>query len=282
VIRYSVSRAQLRARIDEAHPSWSKRAAERTTKFRKLRRYEESSSIWSEVKDVFVVAQSNKCVFCERQFENPEYGLIEYDVEHFRPKSSVRPWPDSSQHGLSYDFKTGQAASGYYWLAYEPSNYAASCKNCNTPLKSNYFPIAAKRAKRLSSWGTLRAEKAFLCYPLGDLDDDPEDLVTFIATTAIPASSDSDKKRRALVIIDFFELNKRQYLHHQRARQIVLLGNSLAEIQRGTATAGDHNVVAKCTDGSMPHAACARAFRRLWDSDNGLAREILEKCKLNV
>ncbi len=110
----------------------------------------EKKGIWSEVKPVYMSLQRDKCAYCERKLASADFGgTIEHDLEHFRPKSSARPWPTtaiSRERGLVYTFPTGKHhASGYYWLAYHPLNYCVACKKCNTPLKLDFFPIAVNR-----------------------------------------------------------------------------------------------------------------------------------------
>jgi hypothetical protein len=223
----------------------------------------------------------NKCVFCERQFENPEYGTIEFDVEHFRPKSSVEPWPDATRHPtLTYAFETGAVlASGYFWLAYDLQNYAASCKVCNTIFKLNFFPIAGTRGVTPASATTLMIEKSFLCYPIGDIDADPESLVTFSATTAVPAASDGHDHWRGRIIIDFFGLNDREQLHRERARMIALFGGAMRAVKNGTATDDDRELIGQMHSPALPHAACVRAFKRLWATDPVTADLVYVECR---
>lgn len=224
--------------------------------------------------------QMNKCIFCERQFENELYGKIEFDLEHFRPKSSVKAWPDPSRHPWQYDFETGGAdEAGYFWLPYDLQNYAASCKVCNTSLKSNYFPIAGTR---ITAPGDLAAEQQFLCYPLGEIDEDPANILTFVATTAVPAVTHGHLHRRAKVTIDFFDLNGREQLHRERANMIVLLGQSLAAIEAGIGDANDAALVEAIVSPLYPHTACVRAFSEAWDTDRPFARKILSACKAYV
>jgi len=92
--------------------------------------YVETAAIWSTVKPVFMKLQLNKCVFCERQFESPLYGTIEFDLEHSRPKSNVLAWPDPQRHSaLNYTVAMGDASEqGYFWLAYDPLNYVAPAR----------------------------------------------------------------------------------------------------------------------------------------------------------
>jgi uncharacterized protein (TIGR02646 family) len=66
----------------------------------------------------------NKCAYCE---------IIEHtpDVEHYRPKKSV---------------KEDKIHPGYYWLCYEWTNLIPSCRDCNTNRgKGTQFPIMGVR-----------------------------------------------------------------------------------------------------------------------------------------
>ncbi len=260
---------------------WFENAAKRTASFVRHGEFEETSSIWSKTKPAFMVLQRNKCVFCERQFGNPEYGTIEFDIEHFRPKSSVMEWPDPGRHpGLSYAFPTGVASdAGHYWLAYDLLNYAASCKVCNTRFKANFFSVAGTRDKATDPPAALGSEKPFLCYPIGDLDDDPETLVTFIVTTAVPAASRGYKHRRGRIIIDFFGLNQREQLHRERARMIALCGHSLLTLAAGRGGADDRAVLARVNASDLPHAGCLRAFHRLSMAHHATARRAFGLCR---
>lgn len=277
MIRYAASPEQLIASVNAIDANWKTKADARTAKFIADGGYAEASPIWSTVKPVFMALQKNKCVFCERQFESQLYGKIEFDLEHFRPKSSVAAWPVAGRHPHSYDFPTGgDNPAGYFWLPYELSNYAASCKVCNTVMKLNYFPVAKARA---TAPGDLRAEKAFLCYPLGAFDDDPESLVSFIATTAVPKAKSGHKRRRGEIIIDFFELNKREQLHRERATFIIMLGNALANLAAGIGDQSDQQMVQRLQEPDMPHASCLRSFKKAWSRDQAFGKKILKACK---
>lgn len=281
MIRYNVSPATIAQEIAAIDPNWKAKADKRTAKFVKNEGYAEKSSLWSTVKPVYMRAQQLKCVFCERQFENERYGKIEFDVEHFRPKSSVAAWPDAALHpSLAYNFVTGAASmSGYYWLAYDIENYAASCKACNTALKSNYFPIAGARVGAVCSVAALASEEPLLCYPLGIGDDDPETLVTFDATTAKPVAKFGHLRRRGQIIIDFFDLNGREQLHRQRAQMISMVGSALAADHAGTASQTDKKVVAGIDNPALPHASCLRAFKRLYQADPAQGHRVYDLCR---
>jgi hypothetical protein len=281
VIRYDIDRTALLADIAAIDPRWSAKVARRTARFVRAGRYEEGSSLWAPVKPVYMDVQKSKCIFCERRFENKQYGKIEFDLEHFRPKSSVVALPNEQFHpNLNYDFETGMAADvGYYWLAYEIENYAASCKVCNSALKSNYFPVAGRRGAAIADVRSLASELPFLCYPLGTSDEDPEELITFVATTAIPKAESGYRRQRGQIIIDFFDLNGREELHQQRAEMISLFGGALLAISAGTANETDIAVADSIFYPTWPHAACIRAFRRLWQENAAEAAMVYDKCR---
>lgn len=285
MIRYPFDQAWIEEEIKKIDKKWLEKAAKRTKTFIRQGFYEEKSSIWSDVKPVFMAIQHNKCIFCERQFEGIEYGKIEHDLEHFRPKNAVDAWPVARSR-LQYPFATGEKFdAGYYWLAYDLQNYAASCKVCNSTFKSAFFPISGQRANvpqgehDVSSPSALKSEQALLCYPLGEMDDDPEDLITFSATTAVPVHATGFKNERARVIIDFFGLNEREHLHIERARMIALFGSAFKNQDDGTPSEVDLKYIEKASAKDLPHSACLQAFVRLWTSDVPLARQIFAQCR---
>lgn len=281
MIRYSSTWAEMEAAIGAIDAKWLSKAAKRTDKFRALGGFKEKSSIWSDIKPVLIDIQRDKCAYCERKFEGVMYGKIEYDVEHFRPKNSVPVWPDGIRHpSLSYSFETGEEfQTGYWWLAYDIKNYAAACKVCNTIFKLNFFPIAGRRCDDADDPAKLPEEEQYLCNPIGEDDADPETLVSFIATTAVPAVRRGPRNRRGRVIIDFFGLNLREILHRERAQTIALFGSALEAEARGAATAEDEAIIERIGDPAIPHAACLRSFHRLWTKDKALGRRTYDLCR---
>lgn len=290
MIRYPYDGAQVVRDIAEIDPRWIVKAANRSKRLVKAGAYSEKSSIWSTIKPVFMLLQHNKCAYCERQLEGPDHGTIDFDVEHYRPKNAVPVWPDPVRHGgLAYDFQTGAQGRGYHWLAYELENYAASCKICNTIQKLNFFPIAGSRAEQPAT-GTsvenarraLANEEPFLCYPIGEADEDPQALITFDVTTAIPAAQDDARRRRGQVMIDFFDLNGRELLHLERSRMISLVGTAL--LKRGNEFSSPLHAKEQDAFGSAsyPHASCIRAFVRLWTTDPARAGAVHDACAKNA
>src|SRR5687768_11362929 len=93
MIRIPVTSPELTRLIEQEVPGWLERAARRTRQARQRKRFT-GEGIWSEVKGVYMALQRHKCAYCERPMAQSAHANIEYDVEHFRPKSRVTPWPD--------------------------------------------------------------------------------------------------------------------------------------------------------------------------------------------
>ncbi len=237
MIRYGQAFDNIDAAVANESATWVTRAQTRTALFTQtgtyLEKYTDPATqktqnlepFWGEVKPLFMRRQFNKCVYCEQRLEGGDYGPVQWDLEHFRPKGRVREWP-TRKHKIPdpYMFATGEAsADGYYLLAYHLHNYAAACKPCNSALKSDYFPVAKTRVVGGTHPSDYKAEEAFLPYPLGVADEDPEDLITFDGATAVPKWTEAQnpaKYRRGRVTIDFFDLN-REELEVKRAKHLL-------------------------------------------------------------
>lgn len=125
MIAYRITQAELERRIEAASPGWLQKAATRTAGFRKNNCYKKSSSIWSDVKAVYMLLQGEcKCAYCERKLESTEFGKIEQDVEHFRPKGNIKQWrlPKSlTELGIKATAVPDEKR-GYFLLPYHPVN----------------------------------------------------------------------------------------------------------------------------------------------------------------
>ncbi len=82
------------------------------------------------VQDQLLAFFYGKCAYCEdfRSNKRKADGKPDWDwqTEHFRPKAEVS---EDKTH------------SGYYWLAYECTNFLVSCYTCNQQYKGTQFPI---------------------------------------------------------------------------------------------------------------------------------------------
>jgi hypothetical protein len=292
MIRYPITVAELRQKIkaEPKAPNWLKDAAKRTATFKAAGYYDEklefdsggkmvkASPIWSKIKPVFMRLQYEKCAYCERQLSSEEWGRGEHDLEHFRPKSKAKPWKASASLQREGVVPTpasgGKHDAGYHLLSYHPLNYCASCKTCNSGLKSDIFPIAGVRNSMGANPRKMAKEKALLIYPLGSIDTDPETLIDFhgLSPRAIPTRGFG--RHRALSSISFFQLKnpKRKELYRERARQIVAVHSFLLN----RVAVGDiwDGLIAAYQDSSAPHSSCTRSFVRLFKSNRTEADEI--------
>lgn len=282
MVRYPVGPQQLRDLVVDVSPNFLDLAAERTARFRAAGRYDETSGIWSRVKRVYMELQGFKCGFCERRLEKSRFGNIEHDVEHFRPKSSVRAWPSESvtrDRGHEYTFQVGNDADpGYFLLAYHLENYLIACKTCNTSLKSNAFPVSRARQTRGDTPRNMRGEMPFLIYPIGAGDDDPESLITFRGILPLPVRQSGHRRRRAELTIDFFELDTREVLLEERAETLLALHIAMvsaADADPGVRASAEL-LVQRRIDRRSPHANCARRHHALFQADRARADEFVE------
>ena len=126
---------------------------------------------------------------------------------------------------------------------------------------------------------TMRGERPFLLYPIGDADDDPQDLIEF-AGLSPQAKGTGLQRQRALVTIWFFQLN-RKWLQKDRALEIMRLYLALERSDRSprdTIARAAKKIVEHMGSPRARHANCLRSFRRLFDSDPAAAERIFHAC----
>jgi len=282
MIRIEISADELGGLINDADSGWLDRAEEKTAELEADPSIK-ITSIWSSIKKVFTTLQHSKCVFCEKEIEDQP---IEQDVEHYRPKNSVRRWivPQwmEDDEGITVNQPSSGTESGYSLLAYNYLNYAASCKTCNSTRKRNFFPIAGQRTCDSKSPATMNSEKAYLIFPIGDIDENPEGLIEFYGVSPQAKKNSGFGRKRALVTIEIFQLDsvdKRRYLFKARARWIWTLFQCLLQIDNGNSTeklqaelVADH-----LTSPASEHTNCLRSFRKLYLSNFDEAKTIADE-----
>ena len=281
--RYPVQDGALVRKIRALSPDWFQRARQRVHAFSRHNGYFEKDAdgnsykpFWNELKDIYLSLQQYKCVYCDRTLDDIEYGAVEMEVEHYRPKQKVYAWPSRDMrrnypHLNQYLQMRGAALEGGYWhLAYHPLNLAVSCIRCNRRVKLCYFPIAGIRATARGggvSPRQCRDEDADLFYPIGNIDpDDPATCITFYGPFAIPAQGVTPRcQERARITIDLLHLNQRPELLRGRSRIIcaVYTANMLALCSDpGKADIG-HNQLNLLQLTTEPHSHCATCFLHL-------------------
>ncbi len=127
--------------------------------------------IWKDYKVHFTQAQHEKCGYCEVYVTPGQSG----DVEHYAPKGDVRELDDYAPgHEVPFSSsvegrKTKVLSQfGYWWLAYDWSNYLLSCSVCNQRWKGAIFPVQEKPRTIPPSQATQ--ETPLLLNPYSDID----------------------------------------------------------------------------------------------------------------
>ena len=295
MIKITISRDALLARITARRPRWLANAKKRARRAVAARHVDEADGTWSAIKSVFIALQHHKCAYCESPLAKPSADStdamsVDYDVDHFRPKNRVTPWPTGDvvrrRAGLDYAARVRRGAkAGYVRLAFDPTNFLAACKVCNTGYKRDRFPIAGRPDTRLLDRAKLDAkERPLLLFPLGDWGDDPAKHLSFIGPIVHVHARRGEGRLRARTVIDFFELDTREDLIEARCHLLMLLWPQLEA--RAKARSVDRPrarafVVAATAD-RFPHAACARAFVALHERDRRAARRVFEAARAYV
>jgi hypothetical protein len=286
MIRVPMTSAELLAAIESKSPGWLQKAREKRTMALAAGRVGEDDGIWSEIKEIFILRQEFKCIYCEHPLPKVDSTSavkvgVDYDVEHFRPKNRVTSWPtrDALKRRPSIEeyraFVSSGDPDGYVRLAFDPFNYLASCKVCNSSYKGDRFPIAGRPDAVSETRAILDAqERPLLLFPLGEDGDDPAEYITFLGPTVQPRLQDGHEHLRARVVIDFFELDTREGLLELRCVLIQLLWCQLENREspdlrkRDKAEAFLETVQSTCRH---PHTACGRAFIALYEKDRDMA-----------
>lgn len=282
MIHLAISQAELESRIETHRPGWLARSNKALASLPASPASSHFAPLWTEIKQVYIDLQHSKCCFCEKPLE----GAIEQDVEHFRPKAEVKPWPVPSalkDEGIAATPEDSTTtAPGYAWLAYHPLNYAMACKTCNSTFKKNHFPLAGTRGAVGADPAALASERPLLIYPLGDFDDAPESLIGFIGLSPVPRSASGHARHRALVTIALFRLDERVQLLQNRAILLCLLFAELELLRKArsaVARAKHQTVVETLLDPGIPFTNCLRSFRELHTTDRDRAVELAEECQ---
>ncbi len=213
-------------------------------------------NLWSDYKHHFGEAQfQGKCAFCETRIGAAQPG----DVEHYRPKTAIcepaspgnRDDRGGRSPGRTYEPKS---RPGYWWLAYEWTNYLYSCATCNRTWKRNSFPL--RDARGAMGPGIESDERTLLLNPF---HTDPEPHFDFDEFGQIHGLTEEGK-----TTIDRCGLD-RQSLINERFRVAQNFEKLVDLLEGGFLTAeGFENLVADlCTD-AAEYAGLARSLSAQW------------------
>ncbi len=159
------------------------------------------STIWSVLKPKLEKLSEKKCWYCEAREDRSDRA-----VDHYRPKNNVR--------------NSDPPHKGYWWLAFEHTNYRLSCTFCNSRRadretgevggKGDYFPLEDETQRVCVEGGNCKQELPLLLDPckLSDVA-----LLWFSDDGRVIPKYDKDQKplafKRADSSIGFYNLNER-------------------------------------------------------------------------
>lgn len=162
--------------IDGKRPpdEWCEKAEKITEELRELDNHDErtkliekNQKIWKEIKKWLIELSDGKCWYSEARDI-----VSDYHVDHFRPKNSAKELD-------------GTARDGYWWLAFDWSNYRIAGGICNSPHcsadgdtrgKADFFPL--KEGSPIANSPTCDLEDEII-YLLDPTDPDDPLLLTF-------------------------------------------------------------------------------------------------------
>ncbi|MCP4686453.1 MAG: hypothetical protein GY859_00280 [Desulfobacterales bacterium] len=226
-------------------PGGRKAAKNRTIKAADPGRRLNFPKYWNnpDVRGALYAQHGKVCAYCGRHLPGNDRG----DVEHFRPKGNVAEDPE---HG------------GYWWLAYDLTNYLLSCSLCNRNRKKDRFPLRPRaRHIRFENRVRLSREARILLDPAIDPVEQLLRVEWWRTLCLIRARNHLSRIHRLQVekMLDFFHINSDVTL--LRARNEIrnevneLLANDLDDEARKMAIRyRPHGLVAKqILEARAPH-----------------------------
>lgn len=201
------------------------------------------SDSWKAYKAEFREAQyGGKCAYCETRIAASQAA----DVEHFRPKTSIQEPKGRGNRddsvGKPNRSMGPEEYPGYWWLAYEWSNYLYACALCNRTWKGNSFPLNGLRGDMTP--GCECAEEPMLLNPFWV---DPESHLRFDEIGQIHATTD-----RGQATIDCCGLD-RELLRREREKLVRRILQDFEDLAIGelTPAAFDRRIKGFCRPDSQ-------------------------------
>lgn len=170
---------------------------------------DDNSNHWGKLKPWLFALSFGKCWFTEGR------DICSHkDVEHFRPKKEVKD-------------KDGSVRDGYWWLAFDYSNFRAS-GNVPNRKKGGWFPL--HKNSPCSSFDA-RCEETETPYLLDPIRKTDADLLAFDEEgNAIPSPEANEWEReRVNVSIERLKLNEHDALPQERRRIWQVVSKAIEE-----------------------------------------------------
>ena len=171
---------------------------------------------------------NNNCAYCESRISGNQTG----DVEHFRPKGSIKN-PDEDP-----------LRPGYYWLAADWNNLFLSCQSCNTARKEpeldeqgnwviaseatgkkDQFPLSDP-TRHLRNHNENLADEEPLRLLIDPCQDQPEDFFSYKDDGSILPKADDETShayRMAAASIRVFDLKRPGLVQRRREHYLDML-----------------------------------------------------------
>jgi len=215
---------------------------------------------WTEpdVKGLLQAMQGSVCAYCGVE--------ISLDVDHFRPKGAV----DGDQHH-----------GGYWWLAYECSNYLLACTICNRRKRSRFPILPGATRCSYHTRSAIGTEARVLLEPSEDPVDewltlDQADL----AGSLVPNPNlSADDRGRVRDVIEFFRLNRDARLRRSRSNAYELAVRAAAEqrwddLRRSAMRHRSHSLAARIVLERMAPERLPSAADEMRDLIDSLWRDL--------
>jgi hypothetical protein len=198
------------------------------------------NDLWKKFKAELSAAQNGRCGYCELPVTAGAPG----DVEHYAPKNNVRgftgaPGEEGKEVPNSYKVKGRKpsllAEQGYWWLAYDWSNYVLSCWVCNGQWKGNLFPTTPARGKRRLPPTRRTKEVPLVLHPFGD--EDPADHLHFNDDGSVEAFNGSQRGTETIRTVGLHRVGLVFERRSIAEDAYLALGEARDDLHRGVAAA---------------------------------------------
>lgn len=184
-------------------------AADRSNEVNKHRK------VWADLKPELSKVFHGKCWYTEAPQKN---AGTDTDVDHFRPKNAVKGVKRINSNGVTEEHP------GYWWLAFDPSNYRYSCIIANRPRrdietgmvggKVDEFPISDEKFRCWCSTDDRDDEQPLLIDPCNQAE---VAWITFAENgEALTRFNEIEKPRlflKAKTSIKFYHLNHSDFIN---------------------------------------------------------------------
>jgi hypothetical protein len=194
--------------------------------------------LWSAFKAELSAAQNGRCAYCELPVTAGAPG----DVEHFAPKNNIKaftgaPGEEGAEVPNSYKVKGRRPAllaeQGYWWLAYDWSNYLLSCWVCNGQWKGNLYPTKPTGRRRRLPPTRRTKETPLVINPFGDAD--PADHLRFNVDGSIEPLHASERGHETIRTVGLHRVGLVFERRTIAEDAFIAIGDAVTDMQAGVA-----------------------------------------------